>query len=465
MFIKNNDIGRYFGVELIQSSEMDTALTRWDNISSGNPAWLDHEDGIKTINMAKLISDTRAKLITLDIGITVNGSARAEYLQEVTDKLLEQLPDRVEEAVRMGGMMLKFNGETWDFVLPGDFGITKVDGTGRIVGAIFAEHITHGKDHFTRLEYHRFQDNLYIITNKAFMNTSSSKSSSLGAEIPMKLVEEWAEIQPETAIANLEKPLFSYFRLPGSNIVDPDSPLGMSCFANAIEELRAIDIAVSRKDGEVEDSKHITFVGQSIVKYASQHGLKLPRFVQGLGMGMNDGDNNSIKEHVPTMLTAQRIQDINFNLSMAGVKCGFSEGVFVMDGQTGMVTATQIESDDRDTIQTIKNDRDALQTAIEQALYGADALASILSIAPLGEYETEFSFGDITYSYEEDKAAWRSYVAQGWVPAWRYFVKFEKMTEEEAKGLSQEVIDAQLQVQTALRQPGLFDGAEGMGME
>lgn len=458
MFIKNNDIGKHFGVELIQSSEMDTALSRWDSISSGNPAWLDHEDGIKTINMAKLISDTRAKLITLDIGITVNGSERANYLQEVVDKLLIKLPDKLEEAVRMGGMMLKFNGETWDFILPGDFGITKVDGNGRIVGAIFAEHITHGKDHYTRLEYHRFQDKLYVITNKAFMNNYSSKNSSLGAEIPMKLVEEWAEIQPETSIANLEQPLFGYFRLPGSNIIDPDSPLGMSCFANAIEELRAIDIAISRKDGEVEDSKHITFVGQSIIQFADNRGIKLPRFVKGLGMGLNDGDNSAIKEHVPTMLTAQRIQDINFNLSMAGVKCGFSEGVFVMDGQTGMVTATQIESDDRDTIQTIKNDRDALQTAIEQALYGADALASILGIAPLGEYEPEFSFGDITYSYEEDKAAWRSYVAQGWVPAWRYFVKFEKMTEEEAKALPKEVVDAQM----AFRQPGLFDGAEGM---
>lgn len=465
MFINNNDIGKYFGVELIQSSEMDTALTKWDAISTGNPAWLDREDGIKTINMAKLISDTRAKLITLDIGLTINGSERAEYLQEVADKLLEKLPDRVEEAVRMGGMMLKFNGETWDFILPGDFGITKVDGDGRIVGAIFAEHITHGKDHFTRLEYHRFQDKLYIITNKAFMNNTKGKSKSLGAEISLKVVEEWAEMQPETAIANLEAPLFSYFRLPGSNIVDPDSPLGMSCFANAIEELRAIDIAISRKDGEVEDSKHITFVGQAMIQYANNRGIKLPRFVKGLGMGNDDTSNSAIKEHVPTMLTAQRIQDINFNLSMAGVKCGFSEGVFVMDGQTGMVTATQIESDDRDTIQTIKNDRDALQTAIEQALYGADALASILGLAPLGEYEPEFSFGDITYSYEEDKAAWRSYVAQGWVPAWRYFVKFEKMTEEEAKGLSQEVIDAQLEAQMALKQPGLFDGAEGLGMQ
>jgi hypothetical protein len=98
-----------------------------------------------------------------------------------------------------------------------------------------------------------------------------------------------------------------------------------------------------------------------------------------------------------------------------------------------MVTATQIESDDRDTIQTIKDDRDALQSAIEQAVEGADKLATLLGLSPIGVYELSFAFGDITYSYEEDKANWRSYALQGWVPIWLYLTKFEKMTEDEAK--------------------------------
>ena len=130
---------------------------------------------------------------------------------------------------------------------------------------------------------------------------------------------------------------------------------------------------------------------------------------------------------------------------MAGVKCGFSEGVFVMDGQTGMITATQVEADDRDTIQTIKTDRDALKDALEQAFYGADALITLYGLAPLGEYELNCNFGDITYNYEEDKAAWRSYVMQGWVPKWLYFVKFEGMSEEEAKALTTEAAAAQVE--------------------
>lgn len=219
----------------------------------------------------------------------------------------------------------------------------------------------------------------------------------------------------------------------------------MSVFANALTELKAVDIAVSRKNTEVVDSKHITFVGQALIQNAEKRAVELPRFVKGLGMGLNDTETSAVHEHVPTMLTEQRIKDINFNLSMAGVKCGFSEGVFVMDGQTGMITATQVEADDRDTIQTIKADRDALRDALEQAIYGANALITLYGLAPLGEYEINFNFGDITYSYEEDKAAWRSYAMQGWVPKWLYFVKFEGMSAEEAKAMTAEAEAAQIE--------------------
>ena len=72
------DIAKAFGVELISSPEMSSALTNWDRISTGKPPWLNAEDEIGTINMAKHISDTRAKLVTLDIGIAISGSSRAD---------------------------------------------------------------------------------------------------------------------------------------------------------------------------------------------------------------------------------------------------------------------------------------------------------------------------------------------------------------------------------------------------
>ena len=52
--------------------------------------------------------------------------------------------------------------------------------------------------------------------------------------------------------------------------------------------------------------------------------------------------------------------------------------------------------------------------------------------------------GRVTYNYEEDKASWRAYVMQGWVPKWMYFVKFEGMSEEEAKAMTAEADAAQI---------------------
>lgn len=441
MFIENIDAGKAFGVELINSSEMNNALKRWHNTSTGRPTWLNAEDDIKaSVNMAKHIADTRAKLATLDIGVTVSGSQRADYLNDIAQELVKQLPVKVAEADKMGGMVFKWNGETWDFILPGEFGITSVDGNGNITGIIFATFKVKRGYQYTRLEYHRFEGkdengSVYIVTNKAFRNYINSGNTSLGKPVALSSIEEWSHIQDEVRISNLERPLFAFYRVPGTNTIDSTSPLGLSVFENAMVELEDIDVGIARKGSEIKDSKHITFVGQALIKSAEKKNIKLPRFIKGVGAGLTDGEVKAIHEHVPTLLTDQRIKDINFNLSMAGVKCGFSEGVFVLDGQTGMITATQVEADDRDTIQTIKADRDALKTAIEHAIKAADALTTLYSTAPQGEYEVTFNFGDITYSYEEDKASWKSYISMGWAPKWLYFVKFEGMSEEDAKAM------------------------------
>lgn len=455
MIFADNDIGREFGVEILSSKKMTDSINLWNAVSTGNAPWINSDDDVISINMAKHIADTRAKLTTLDIGVAISSKneehPRIIKLQQMLDDLMARLPEKMSDADRLGGMMIKYNGESWDYILPTDFAITSCSSNGEINGAIFASAAHNGDDHYTRLEYHHFEGDKYIIENKAYKNTKTySGKTSLGKKVPLTDIDDWANIEPVVEIDNLQKPLFAYYRVPGSNTIDA-SPNGLSVFANAIEELKAVDVAISRKNAEVEDSKHITFVGQSAIKNAQNKGITLPRFVRGLGMGINDGETSAIHEHKASMLTEERIKDLNFDLSLLGVKCGFSEGVFVMDGQSGMITATQIESDDRDTVQTIKAERDALKNAIKDAVCGADALITLYDLAPLGNgYELNFNFGDITYSYEEDKASWKQYVREGLVPAWKYFVKFEGMTEDEAKEMTAEA-------RNGSREVGLFE--------
>ena len=448
------EIEERFQADIQLSSVMEAAIAKFYNITAGHPPWEDKDDDIESINFAGFIDDQIANLVTLDLGIDISGSERADYLQRQADYVLKVIQDKVSEAMGNCGIMFKPNGQNVDYIEPGNFAPTDTDSNGNILGCVFQTQIQRGDYTYTRLEWHRFEDTatedgpadrMYRITNYAYKARTGkyggSAMTNIGNPCSLTEVKEWADIQPDIYAENVEMPLFAYLKNPAPNRIDRISPLGVPVWHNALKELKDLDIAWSRKSTEVEDSKHMTFVAQSAIQYAEQHGIKLPRFVRGLEMGV-DADS-TIQEHVSTLLTDQRIADINSILSIISTKCGFSQGFFQLDEKTGMMTATQVEADDQETIRTIKNIRDALQNAITQLLYGCNVMADLYSDTAPELWETlkeslNFSFGDITYNYEEDKTNWWKYRIQGDVPPYMYYMKFEKMSEDEAKAMIEE---------------------------
>ena len=157
-------------------------------------------------------------------------------------------------------------------------------------------------------------------------------------------------------------------------------------------------------------------------------------------MGANE---DSIKEHVPTLLVTERVAGINFLLSVIGYKCGFSNGYFSFDQNQGIQTATQVESDDRRTLHTIQAFRNILDGknhdgVLHRIIYILYAVGTANGTIPVTNYQTACDFEDLVYNLEDDRARWWNYVLQGKVPAWMYFVKFEGMTESEAKAMIEE---------------------------
>lgn len=450
---KKEDAKKVFDTDIILSTEMERATASWYNIVGGKPFWVSKDDDVDTINFAKFVTADTAKKICLDIDLNVEGSARADYLQEVMDAFKNVLRDKVEDACALGGIMFKPNGNSGtaciDYVQAGDFLVTEINSNGDIRGAIFFDYYQSGDKYYTRLEYHRFEDNTYRITNKAF---KSDRGDILGKEVSLDKVEIWAGMEEDISIQNVDTPLFAYYKMPYNNTIDYNSPLGVSVFSNAIKELRDLDIAWSRKSGEVEDSKHMTFVGPGAMMYAEQKQIKLPRFLHPVDLS-NDVVKEMVHEHVATLLTEQRITDINSILSMISTKCGFSQGAFVLDRKTGQITATQVEADDRETIETIKDMRDALKDTIDQLIYALNVYADLYNLAPVGIYETSYGFGDLTYNYDEDRNRWYQYATQGKVPFWMYLVKFEGMSEEEAKEVCRLASEEN-------KSTGLFEGEE-----
>lgn len=426
-----------FNIEPIGSEQMQSWINECINIYRGEPCWLDEGDSIDTIGFAKALCSETARLVTLGIGINLDGSARADWLQKQVEKIYFQLRNWVEYGCAYGTIILKPNGESIDLYTPDKFEIVHAT-NGKIDGVIFHNWKQEGKKWFTRLEYHRFENNgLYMITNKCYWGDRPDDLKETVA------IEEtpWSNLAEEVGISNLEKTMFGVLRTPQANNIDMDSPYGLSIFSEAVQELRDLDIAYSRNAKEIKDSKRTVLLDSDrVLPYGTVGGLdrvSLPDYIK-LVDGDTSTESDIYHEINPTLNTDTRLTGINALLSQIGYKVGFSNGYFVFNESTGIQTATQVEADQQRTIQFIKDVRDKLEDCMDGLLYALDVFADLYDMAPAGTYEVAYDFGDITYNREEDRSRWWSYVQAGKVPAWKFFVKFEGMTEEDAKAMTAE---------------------------
>ena len=188
--------------------------------------------------------------------------------------------------------------------------------------------------------------------------------------------------------------------------------------------------------------------------------MKLPRFVQGLRQGVDE--KNSIDEHVATLLTTDRLADINSILSMISTKAGFSQGQFVLDRKSGRITATQIESDDSETVETIEDIRASLRAAVKDLIYAIDKYCDVFFNMPSGYVnalddevadEDIFYFKDLLSTFEQDRARAMQLMTQGIYSKKKYLMEYEGFDEKEAEEM---LAEAAAENQTKEKN-GLFD--------
>ena len=451
-----------FNVDIISSDLMEMAQIEWQNIIKGRPYWM--SDSVRTINFAKFLCYYTSKKTCLDLKVTISGSDRADYINQCIGAMIQKsIRDKVEDACGAGGIILKPNGTynpagAIDYVMPGSFAVTEKNSNGDILGIIFIDRRIKGDDYYTRLEYQHFTSAIgedgenagrtYTIENKAF---KSKGSDSLGRSIKLTDVPEWKDIPESINISNVEKPLFGYFKMPYNNTIDYASPEGVAVFSNCLEELRNLDVAWSRKDAEVDDSQHLTFINENaLMKRDKNNGSKerveLPRFVKGLRRGVDA--QSTIDEHVPTLLTDQRVADINSILSMISTKAGFSQGQFVLDRKTGIATATEIESDDSETVETITDIRNALKAAIKDLVYALDKYCDVFFDMPSGYVnaldkdvadEDIFYFKDLLASFEQDRTRAYQLAMNKMYSKRKYLKEYEGFNDQEIDEMFAEI--------------------------
>mgnify|MGYP001343223819 CR=1 FL=1 len=221
--------------------------------------------------------------------------------------------------------------------------------------------------------------------------------------------------------------------------------------AHRLIEKRAMDTRCDRAEiaKEILDSKRTVLADDRLLMpsgspvsamtpRAMEHRcleMSLPDYVKNV---FGQDEKEFYQEINPILNTDTRISGINAILSQLGYKIGFSNGYFVFNESSGIQTATGVEAEQQRTVQFVKDVRDKLESCLDEVIYALNVYADLYGLAPVGAYEVNYDFGDILYVRENDRARWWQYVTTGKVPAWLYFVKFEGMTESDAKAMVKE---------------------------
>ena len=203
------------------------------------------------MSMAKAVCQELASLIWAegaDIHITTSGEDdRLErFVCDVLKRnaFTEKMQELIEQASALGGAALKeyvkvkrddegnpIEGTERimvDYCMADQFVPTAWDNA-KVTEGIFVSRKAKDGYYWTRLEWHKWDGDTYIVTNDLYrasqVNASEQDQDILGFWYP--LTDEYKYLEPKTEIKGLNTSLFSYFRTPIANNVDDNSPLGI----------------------------------------------------------------------------------------------------------------------------------------------------------------------------------------------------------------------------------------------
>lgn len=370
------DIAKKFNIDISTSDTMINAIEEWAKIYNGQAPWLNED--VKSLNVAKTICERVAKAVTIEFKSQVED----ETIDKIYQKFLVNLRPNVEYSLGKGGMFFKpfySNGEIKiDCIHADKFIPTKFNSEGKLLGAIFIDQITKGDDIYTRLEYQDLKGNGLTIKNLAFK--SEKRGGDLGKQIPLFQVEEWNEIQDQVTISNIDRLLGGYFKIPKANPIDNTSPIGVSIFANAITTLEEIDKQFSRTLWEYEAKEPAIDVDATAFKKDANGNDILPEGKERLYRRLDFGDEKTWNVYSPEIRDSSLFNGLNELLRQAESQCQLAFGVLSKQENIAK-TATEIDSSKQDYYVTVSDIQGALQTSLDDLLYGIDVLMTLYRIS------------------------------------------------------------------------------------
>lgn len=439
MFNLRDDTKISGGASIAVSSEMATAIQRWHDEYTGKAYWLKHDD--KTLNLPARVASEMAGLVTLEATINVSGSKRAEYLAKQLEPFIENMHTNVEYACAMGGIVMKpypdGNNIAIDYVHVDDFYPIAFNSRREITSAVFVERKQVGNVTYSRVEHHDLKDSGYTITNKCFKGYSDN---DVGQEVPLGSVDEWADIQPVVTMKGIDVPLFSYFRIPLGNTIDPKSPLGVSVYANAETNMREADKQYQRMLWEFEGGELAIDAAEDVFDFDKKGNVILPvgkeRLYRTNKLGVHSNSDAVFKTFSPSLRDESLINGLNEILAKVEDLTGLARGT-LSDRLREVRTATEIKFSRQRTYTTVTGIQKSLQKAIEALVQAMDILATLYNLAPTGDYQVNCRWDDsVLTDSDTERVRDQQEVREGLMHKYEFRMKWYGEDEDTARRMA-----------------------------
>lgn len=289
---------------------------------------------------------------------------------------------------------------------------------GEITECAFASEKTLGGKRYIYLNLHLKEKGHYKIVNKLFEKSKNGKLEE--TDLPEGLAAEF--------FTDSEKPLFQIITPNIVNNFDPDNPMGISIFANALDVLQGIDLVYDSYQNEFRLGKKRILIPAGMAHIQRSDSGIMPIF-----------DDNDTEFYVMSDKSLGELKEINMelraephekalkkNLDLLSSKCGLGSGRYSYEN--GVIkTATEVMSDKNELYRSVKKHEIILRKAI------CELAGRVLEMGGFSNNEISAYFDD---SIIEDTGSVSDRALKelehGLIDSAEYFVRVYGMTENQA---------------------------------
>lgn len=373
------------------SGRMQSALELWERIYRDEAEW--QKQRVRSLRIPSAVVK-EIKRLTLKEFIAQISDAE---LDAAFQAMIPVLRRKLDYGLAVGGLLLKPywtpNGLRVDLVtqnqyLPVRYSEDTCD------SAACPETVTLGRTSYTRIELHTYDraKQTHTVENRCFR---SDNPAYIGRECSLTEVPDWASLLPHKVYTNAPQPLFAVFQMPDANSIDPDSPLGISAFADAVGFIRDADEHWERILWELESSERAIDASEDFFRLKDGKPV-LPRGRERMYRTFQSSPNkndNIFSTFSPEIRDSSYFSAFNQILRRIESCSGLAYG-FLSQVEDVEKTAEEIKSSKQRSFDRVHDIQEALRVTLTQTVGAMRYLRDYYENRSTGEPTLTCTFGD-----------------------------------------------------------------------